>query len=156
MPRRQRRGTVVKSRDPLSGFTFSPRTPGRSRRDAQAYDMSDGRLRRRSRSRTPRRRRRTRVKTPESDPLDFDEDMFSPRNTRREGMYVGSKKKDKYPTLLQQMKDNPWMKEILIKEANNQKLSKTDKFYLYALKQQPLPPGGFDKLLKKYKKKILL
>ena len=28
-----------------------------------------------------------------------------------------------YPTLLQQMKDNPWMKEILTMKANNEKLS---------------------------------
>jgi len=88
MPR-QRRNTVVKSSDLLSGFTFSPR---RVRRDAQQYDMRDGNLRR-SRPRTPRRRRKTKVKSPESDPLEFDEGMFSPRNTRREGMYVGLKKK---------------------------------------------------------------
>ena len=64
-----------------------------------------------------------------------------------------STKKDKYPTLLQQMKDNPWMKEILIRKANHLKLNEYDKFLFNALKQQPLPPGGFDKLLKKYKNK---
>lgn len=90
---RRRRGTVVKMRsDPLEGFSFSPRS---SRRDAQVYDMRSEGLMRRVTPRRPRRRRRTRVKTPETDPLDFDEDMFSPRNTRREGMFVGSKKKKK-------------------------------------------------------------
>ena len=90
---RTRRGTVVKSRsrDPLQGFTFSPRS---SRRDAEVYDMGSGGLTRR---RTPprRRRRRTRVKTPESDPFDFGDDAFSPVNSRRQGMYMGSKKKKK-------------------------------------------------------------
>ena len=90
---RTRRGTVVKSRsrDPLQGFTFSPRS---SRRDAEVYDMgSDGLTRRRTPPR--RRRRRTRVKTPESDPFDFGDDAFSPVNSRRQGMYMGSKKKKK-------------------------------------------------------------
>lgn len=90
---RTRRGTVVKSRsrDPLQGFTFSPRS---SRRDAQLYDMgSDGLTARRTPPR--RRRRRTRVKTPESDPFDFGEEAFSPVNSRRQGMYIGSKKKKK-------------------------------------------------------------
>tara|TARA_X000000950_G_scaffold210268_1_gene252873 strand:+ start:300 stop:659 length:360 start_codon:yes stop_codon:yes gene_type:complete len=88
--RRSRRGTVVKRRrDPLEGFTFSPRS---SRRDAQIYDMGSSGLTRRT---TPprRRRRRTRVRTPESDPFDFGEDAFSPVNRRRQGMYIGSKKK---------------------------------------------------------------
>lgn len=90
---RTRRGTVVKSRsrDPLQGFTFSPRS---SRRDAEVYDMgSDGLTRRRTPPR--RRRRRTRVKTPESDPFDFGDEAFSPVNARRQGMYMGAKKKKK-------------------------------------------------------------
>ena len=89
---RTRRGTVVKSRsrDPLQGFTFSPRS---TRRDAQLYDMgSDGLTARRT---PPRRRRRTRVKTPESDPFDFGDEAFSPVNSRRQGIYIGSKKKKK-------------------------------------------------------------
>ena len=42
-----------------------------------------------------RRRRRTVVKTPESDPFNFGDDAFTPINRRRQGMYVGSKKKKK-------------------------------------------------------------
>lgn len=89
---RSRRGTIVKARsDPLQGFSFSPRS---SRRDAQVYDMgSDGLTRRRTPPR--RRRRRTKVKTPEEDPFDFGDDAFSPVNERRQGMYIGSKKKSK-------------------------------------------------------------
>ena len=64
-----------------------------------------------------------------------------------------TKKKLYYPTLLQQMKDNPWMKDILKKKANNENLSEYDKFLFNAMKQQPLPPGGITKLIEKYKKK---
>ena len=52
-----------------------------------------------------------------------------------------------YPTLLQQMKDNPWMKEILTMKANNEKLSEQDKFLYNSMKQQPSPPGGLTKMI---------
>ncbi len=63
------------------------------------------------------------------------------------------KKSFKYPTLLEQMKDNPWMKDILIKVANNEMLTDYDKELFKMMKEQPLPPGGIDKLIKKFKNK---
>ena len=56
------------------------------------------------------------------------------------------------PTLLQQMKSNPWMIEILKKKANNEPLSNYDKGLYDMMKSQPLPPGGITKLVKKYKR----
>ena len=63
------------------------------------------------------------------------------------------KKSFKYPTLLEQMKDNPWMKDILVKVANNETLTEYDKGLFEMIKEQPLPAGGIDKLIKKFKKK---
>ena len=76
----------------------------------------------------------------------------SKKNTKR---YKITKKNPKIikSTLLQQMKDNPWMEEILINKANNIELSDYDIMLFDNMKQQPLPPGGMSKLLKKYKKK---
>ena len=51
------------------------------------------------------------------------------------------------------MKDNPWMEDILIKVANNEMLTDYDKELFKMMKEQPLPPGGIDKLIKKFKKK---
>ena len=50
----------------------------------------------------------------------------------------------KYPTLLEQMKDNR-MKDILVKAEYDKKL---------LIKEQPLPAGGIDKLIKKFKKNL--
>ena len=63
-----------------------------------------------------------------------------------------SRKSKKYPTLLQQIKDNSWMEDILKKKANDDKLSDYDKFLFSKMKEQPLPTGGITKLLKKYRK----
>ena len=64
------------------------------------------------------------------------------------------KKKDfKYPTLLEQMKDNPWMEDILVKKANNEALTDYEKDLFKMMKEQPLPKGGIDQLIKKFKKK---
>ncbi len=47
------------------------------------------------------------------------------------------------------------MEDILKKKANNKRLTDYDKFLFNIMKQQPLPPGGMTKLVKKYKKKSL-
>ena len=61
-------------------------------------------------------------------------------------------KNNKYPSLKKQMKSNPWMKEILTKKANGEKLNSYDKFLYESILKQPLPPGGIKKLLRMYKK----
>ena len=76
-----------------------------------------------------------------------------PAGPSRQGRRKQSNKKSKYPTLLQQIKDNPWMEDIFIRKANHLKLTKYDTFLFNSFKQQPLPPGGMDSLLKKYKNK---
>ena len=63
------------------------------------------------------------------------------------------KKEFKYPTLVEQMKDNPWMGEILEKIANKETLTEYEEDLYKMMKSQPLPPGGITKLIKKYKKK---
>ena len=65
------------------------------------------------------------------------------------------KKEFKYPTLVEQMKDNPWMGEILEKIANKETLTEYEEDLYKMMKSQPLPPGGLTKLIKKYKKKNL-
>lgn len=52
-----------------------------------------------------------------------------------------------YPTLLEQMKDNPWMEDILIKKSKNQTLSQYHQFLFELMKEQPLPPGGIEKVI---------
>ena len=83
-------------------------------------------------------------------------DTDSTKETKSENDKVlknGLRKSKHYPTLLQQIKDNSWMEDILKKKANNEKLSDYDKFLFSKMKEQPLPTGGITKLLKKYKKK---
>jgi hypothetical protein len=53
--------------------------------------------------------------------------------------------------LVKQMKDNPWMEEILKRKANGQPLNNYDKYLYSKMKQQPLPKGGITKLIQKYK-----
>ena len=72
------------------------------------------------------------------------------RKTRRNSKK--SMKGSKYPSLKKQMKSNPWMKEILTKKANGEKLDSYDKFLYESILKQPLPPGGIKKLLRMYKK----
>mgnify|MGYP001297721510 CR=1 FL=1 len=54
------------------------------------------------------------------------------------------------PTLLQQMKDNAWMKQLLIKKANGKKMTKYEHFLYNAMISQPLPKGGIQSILNKY------
>jgi hypothetical protein len=53
--------------------------------------------------------------------------------------------------LVKQMKDNPWMEEILKRKANGLPLNNYDKYLYSKMKQQPLPKGGITKLIQKYK-----
>tara|TARA_B100001027_G_scaffold202182_1_gene162759 strand:+ start:1898 stop:2698 length:801 start_codon:yes stop_codon:yes gene_type:complete len=62
--------------------------------------------------------------------------------------------KGRYPTLRQQMKDNPWMNEIIILKARKEKLSPYDKFLYNAMKKQPQPKGYLESLIKKKQKKF--
>ena len=75
------------------------------------------------------------------------------KNKKKGGKRKTLKRKKSTPTLLQQIKDNSWMEDILKKKANNKRLTDYDKFLFNMMKQQPLPPGGMTKLVKKYKKK---
>jgi len=59
------------------------------------------------------------------------------------------------PNLLEQIKDNEWMKKILIKKANRIKMSEYERFLYNAMISQPLPKGGIKSILKKYKGKKL-
>ena len=59
------------------------------------------------------------------------------------------------PNLLEQIKDNDWMNKILIKKANGIKMNDYDKFLYNAMISQPLPKGGINSILKKYKGKKL-
>ena len=43
------------------------------------------------------------------------------------------------------MKSNQWMKEILIKKSNGEKLNPYDKFLYESMLKQPLPPGDMIK-----------
>lgn len=57
----------------------------------------------------------------------------------------------RYPTLLQQIPDNPWMGTILRKKAQDEPLTNYEEFLWNAMKHQPLPRGGISEVLKKYK-----
>ena len=61
-------------------------------------------------------------------------------------------KKQKQVPLVKQMKDNPWMKDILTKLANGETLSGYDQFLFSTMKKQPLPKGGMNALIKTFKK----
>jgi len=74
------------------------------------------------------------------------------KSVKKKSVKKKSVKKNKKSTLLQQIKSNPWMKDILKKKANNEKISDYDKDLFNMMQNQPLPPGGMTKLLKKYKK----
>ena len=74
------------------------------------------------------------------------------KSAKKKSAKKKSAKKIKNPTLLQQIKSNPWMEDILKKKANNEKISDYDKDLFNMMQNQPLPPGGMTKLLKKYKK----
>ena len=74
------------------------------------------------------------------------------KSAKKKSVKKKSVKKNKKSTLLQQIKSNPWMKDILKKKANNEKISDYDKDLFNMMQNQPLPPGGMTKLLKKYKK----
>ena len=63
-----------------------------------------------------------------------------------------SMKKQKQVPLVKQLKDNPWMKDILTKLANGEQLSGYDQFLFSTMKKQPLPKGGINALIKKFKK----
>jgi thiol-disulfide isomerase/thioredoxin len=67
------------------------------------------------------------------------------KTKRRRGM-------KKTPSLKQQIKSNPWMKEILYKKANGEKLNSYDKSLYASMLTQPLPSGAIKKLLRMYKK----
>ena len=54
-------------------------------------------------------------------------------------------------SLMKQIKDNPWMKEILRKKAKRERLNSYDKYLYSVMKKQPLPKGGITKLIDKYK-----
>lgn len=54
-------------------------------------------------------------------------------------------------SLMKQIKDNPWMKEILRKKAKREPLNSYDKYLYSVMKKQPLPKGGITKLIQKYK-----
>jgi hypothetical protein len=62
----------------------------------------------------------------------------------------GTRKQIQVP-LVKQMKDNPWMEEILKRKANGLPLHDYDKYLYSKMKQQPLPKGGITKLIQKYK-----
>ena len=62
----------------------------------------------------------------------------------------GTRKQLQVP-LVKQMKDNPWMEEILKRKANGLPLNNYDKYLYSKMKQQPLPKGGITKLIQKYK-----
>jgi len=47
-------------------------------------------------------------------------------------------KNNKYPSLRKQMKSNPWMKEILTKKANGEKLNSYDQFLYESMLKQPM------------------
>ena len=66
-----------------------------------------------------------------------------------------SVKKISTPNLLEQIKDNDWMNKILIKKANGIEMSDYEKFLYNAMISQPLPKGGINLILKKYKGKKL-
>ena len=74
------------------------------------------------------------------------------KSAKKKSAKKKSAKKIKNPTLLQQIKSNPWMEDILKKKINNEKISDYDKDLFNMMQNQPLPPGGMTKLLKKYKK----
>lgn len=65
------------------------------------------------------------------------------RNTTRRTMRKKS--------LMTQIKDNPWMKEILIKKAKREPLNNYDKYLYSVMKKQPLPKGGITKIIEKYR-----
>ena len=69
------------------------------------------------------------------------------RNAKRKR---GTRKQTQVP-LVKQMKDNPWMEEILKRKANGLPLNNYDKYLYSKMKQQPLPKGGITKLIQKYK-----
>lgn len=54
-------------------------------------------------------------------------------------------------SLMKQIKDNPWMKDILRKKAKREPLNSYDKYLYSVMKKQPLPKGGITKLIQKYK-----
>lgn len=55
-------------------------------------------------------------------------------------------------TLEEQMKDNPWMNEIITKISKGEKLNTYDKYLYELMKDQPQKPGYLSKLIEEKSK----